>query len=99
MAEDYRRILELKAGHFPKRGEPIDPREDGPLGPLWPDGEPEWLREGLASGEWQTLLQVHHDIQAGERAKQNVLSYEQLKNLAILSTPPREWFEEESKPF
>lgn len=29
-------------------GEPIDPSEVGPLGPIWPHGEPAWWTEGWA---------------------------------------------------
>ncbi len=40
---DFARLLELNQGTFPKLGEPIDPTENGPLGPLWPEGPPEWF--------------------------------------------------------
>jgi hypothetical protein len=44
LAADYETLRHLGGGHFKNSGEPIDPSESGPLGPLWPDGEPEWLR-------------------------------------------------------
>lgn len=39
---DFDRLLQLKSGSYPKLGQPIDPTENGPLGPLWPAGEPDW---------------------------------------------------------
>ena len=39
---DYDRLLKLNPGAFPKLGQPIDATENGPLGPLWPAGEPDW---------------------------------------------------------
>ncbi len=39
---DYERLLEADQGIWPDLGDPIDPSEDGPLGPLWPDGPPNW---------------------------------------------------------
>ncbi len=56
---DYVKLLRLNLGKYPDLGDPVDPSESGPLGPLWPDGEPEWLRSapvtisssGVASGE------------------------------------------------
>jgi hypothetical protein len=44
-AADISRLLELKLGKPRTLGTPIDPSESGPLGPLWPDGEPEWNRK------------------------------------------------------
>ena len=35
------KLARLKLGAFPKLGDPIDPSESGPLGPLWPKGAPE----------------------------------------------------------
>lgn len=34
---DFHRLQGLGLGRFPELGEPIDPSEDGPLGPLWPE--------------------------------------------------------------
>jgi hypothetical protein len=39
---DFHRLLDLDLGRFPEPGNPVDPSESGPLGPLWPDGAPEW---------------------------------------------------------
>jgi len=39
---DFARLLQLKTGSYPKLGQPIDPTKNGPLGPLWPAGEPDW---------------------------------------------------------
>ena len=33
---DFDRLLKLNQGTYPKLGQPIDPTENGPLGPLWP---------------------------------------------------------------
>jgi hypothetical protein len=41
-SEDFRRLIELRLGTFPERGEPVDPSEQGPLGLLWPEGAPVW---------------------------------------------------------
>ncbi len=35
-AEDFRKLQELKLGHYPEAGDPVDPSPAGPLGPLWP---------------------------------------------------------------
>jgi len=35
---DYRKLLELVGTSSDKTGNPIDPSESGPLGPLWPEG-------------------------------------------------------------
>src|SRR5208337_739233 len=40
---DYEGLLERDLGHFPDLGRPVDPAESGPLGALWPDGEPAWI--------------------------------------------------------
>lgn len=34
---DYHRLLLLNLGTYPDPGQPIDPTESGPLGPLWPE--------------------------------------------------------------
>jgi len=36
---DFRRLIELKCGDYPKDGKAIDPSGSGPLGPLWPFGD------------------------------------------------------------
>ena len=40
---DMNQLRELNLGQFRELGEPIDPSETGPLGPLWPEGEPVWF--------------------------------------------------------
>jgi hypothetical protein len=40
---DFRKLVELDLGEYPAVGRTVDPSASGPLGPLWPDGEPEWL--------------------------------------------------------
>ncbi|MCU0981117.1 MAG: hypothetical protein MUF25_18360 [Pirellulaceae bacterium] len=40
---DFDRLLTLNQGTYPKLGDPIDPTENGPLGPLWPGGPPKWF--------------------------------------------------------
>src|SRR5262249_36273869 len=79
MARDYQKLVDRKLGKFPERGEAIDPSETGPLGPLWPEGEPDWYREGLARGEWQSIAQVREELRAAERAAQMTPPYEQLR--------------------
>ena len=39
---DYERLVLLNRG-APPLGQPIHCSEDGPLGPLWPEGKPSWL--------------------------------------------------------
>jgi len=39
---DEARLRSLNLGEFPELGGVIDPSEDGPLGPLWPMGLPQW---------------------------------------------------------
>jgi hypothetical protein len=40
---DYDTLLRLRLGAAITAGEPVDPRENGPLGPLWPAGAPAWF--------------------------------------------------------
>src|SRR5512135_3250380 len=39
---DLRRLRALDLGRPGTMGKPIDPAEQGPLGPLWPDAAPDW---------------------------------------------------------
>jgi hypothetical protein len=39
---DLQRLGALKLGRPGMLGKPIDPAEEGPLGPLWPGGVPAW---------------------------------------------------------
>jgi hypothetical protein len=41
---DLNRLLAMNLGKPGSLGQPIDPSESGPLGKLWPDGEPDWYR-------------------------------------------------------
>jgi hypothetical protein len=41
---DFKSLINLRLGRYPELGEPIDPSEKGPLGPLWPDGEPDFVK-------------------------------------------------------
>jgi hypothetical protein len=41
-ALDLNRLIALNLGRPGTRGSPIDPSEAGPLGPLWPNGAPDW---------------------------------------------------------
>lgn len=41
MREDYQNLVALSL----KSNEPVVATEDGPLGPLWPDGEPQWYTQ------------------------------------------------------
>ena len=40
---DYYRIVALNLEGYPELGQPIDPTELGPLGPLWAAGPPAWF--------------------------------------------------------
>jgi hypothetical protein len=44
---DRMRLLSLQLGAPLSLGDPIDAREAGPLGPLWPSGAPDWYVEAL----------------------------------------------------
>lgn len=47
---DFDRLLQLNQGTYPQLGTPIAATENGPLGPLWPGGPPDWFAGGrLAS--------------------------------------------------
>lgn len=50
---DFDRLLELNQGTYPKLGQPIDPTENGPLGPLWPAEAPTWWQKWTASSRSQ----------------------------------------------
>lgn len=39
---DFTTLVCLKHSSAPELGEPIDLSDNGPLGPLWPNGEPDW---------------------------------------------------------
>lgn len=41
---DFDKLQSLSLGRFAELGQPIDPTESGPLGNLWPLGEPAWYR-------------------------------------------------------
>ena len=40
---DFDRLSSLNLGTYPELGQPIDSTKNGPLGPLWPEGAPEWF--------------------------------------------------------
>ncbi len=44
-SSDLDRLIALHPGELDPLGAPIDPSEDGPLGPIWPHGVPEWYTE------------------------------------------------------
>lgn len=39
---DFQRLIEIERGSESKLGNQIDMSDDGPLGSLWPNGEPKW---------------------------------------------------------
>jgi len=43
--DDLDRLIALNLGQPGTLGAPIDPSKSGPLGPLWPQGVPEWYTE------------------------------------------------------
>jgi hypothetical protein len=47
--DDFRELIGSKLGRPGEAGQPIDPSESGPLGPLWPKGEPEWFAQARAA--------------------------------------------------
>lgn len=56
---DVVRLIALGLGEPGTPGLPIDPSEAVPLGPLWPGGEPEWLRkEGPRTPEPLEILDL-----------------------------------------
>ena len=42
---DVEKLREQSPGSNEDLGPPMDPSESGPLGPLWPDGAPDWYAE------------------------------------------------------
>ena len=42
MRADFDKLLSLSLGKPADAGQPVDPSESGPLGPLWPSGAPFW---------------------------------------------------------
>jgi hypothetical protein len=40
---DYYRLVSVNLEGYPDLGQPIDPTENGPLGPLWSAGPPAWF--------------------------------------------------------
>jgi hypothetical protein len=76
---DFHALLQLKLGAYPELGQPIDPTENGPLGPLWRDGAPDWFtrpvtRKPRARPESipdaQPVLEVF--IEPGDASKENI---------------------------
>jgi len=67
--DDYKKLLELtghQAGKFRGLGDPIDPSEDGPLGPLWPEQEQQLVDiEAEAEIEETPLIKVFFDESSG----------------------------------
>lgn len=51
MVEDLRRLAALRLGEPQTLGREIDTTPTGALGPLWPDGEPEWFRRACTAAE------------------------------------------------
>lgn len=51
MFEDLRLLAALDLGEANTLGREIDVTPTGPLGPLWPEGEPEWFRRACAAAE------------------------------------------------
>jgi hypothetical protein len=47
---DFKKLRALKLGRFPNLGQSIDPSENDPLGRLWPNGEPEFIRARRVEG-------------------------------------------------
>jgi hypothetical protein len=94
MATDYRTLIALGLGQFPSLGNPVDLSASGPLGSLWPDGEPAWFREGLAFGLWETVEQVKQDFKERQQIEDMTPPYERLRELADHSGPAVSWFEE-----
>jgi hypothetical protein len=44
LATDYENLRTQDLGQFPDLGKAVDPSDKGPLGPLWPDGAPDWYK-------------------------------------------------------
>ena len=59
-ASDLDRLIALNPGEPDALGAPIDPSEAGPLGPLWPQGVPEWYTEAA------TATGTPHDEPSGD---------------------------------
>ena len=59
-ASDLDRLSALNPGEPDALGAPIDPSEAGPLGPLWPQGVPEWYTEAA------TATGTPHDEPSGD---------------------------------
>jgi hypothetical protein len=51
MLEDLLRLAAMGLGEADTLGPEIDVTPTGPLGPLWPEGEPEWFRRARATAE------------------------------------------------
>jgi hypothetical protein len=56
---DYESLAALNLGSYPNLGATIDPRETGPLGPLWRDGLPSWLYDELTANQASKILRVN----------------------------------------
>jgi len=51
MSGDLRRLVDLDLGDMRTLGREIDATRAGPLGALWPEGEPEWFHRACATAE------------------------------------------------
>jgi hypothetical protein len=70
--------LQLNLGTFPELGQSIDPTKNGPLGPLWRDGTPDWFTEPVTRNrvtpesipDAQPVLEVF--IEPGDASKETI---------------------------
>jgi hypothetical protein len=56
---DLDHLLAMNLGEPGTLGQPIDPTESGPLGKLWPEGEPEWYRNLVVSINAEGTLETN----------------------------------------
>ena len=86
---DFRALSSRYRGIF-KRNRPIDPSESGPLGPLWPEGKPEWRKVLEKSREDIHTGPLQEACSDGEvNLPQRVAGGRQESGPAVKDRPPR----------
>lgn len=82
---DLATLKRLELGSFPELGRPIDPGEGGPLGPLWPNGAPEWFDVRPAKPAPFTFTQ--EPVSAGATPPEEALIQDVHPSLTIVWDP------------
>jgi hypothetical protein len=90
LAADQRCLATLNLGEPKTLGRGIDPSPTGPLGPLWPEGEPEWFVKAKAKAEAKA---ASDDPATGE---EDLTESNEGRELIIELDVPESWSDEDA---